>query len=601
MPTIKIQVGKSFILFLAAVTFFAGCSPPGPRALLQGRKLLEEGHYAEAVEKLRLATQLLGTTNAQAYNYLGVACHQAGNAAEAEKAYQRALTLNPDLAEARFNLGCLWLDENKLEQAKLELTGYTLRRANSYEGWLKLGSAQLRASESGPSFARAADLAAAERSLNTALGLSPRSAEAMTYCGLVKVRRGRATEGAQLFRSALVQQPDYRPALLNLAIVEHQFLNDHTQALKNYREYLALKPTPDNAESVRMVVSQLEQELAPAGHSVAGGSGAMATNPLPASPMGLEAVHNPVTNKPPFTNAVRAAVASRPDLVNTSRPATVAAAPKPVPLPAAVPASNFTVETLPAEPALKAAQDSPSAMAAASNTGGRQPELAANPNTSNQPADKRTLLQRLNPVSLFSDSKPAPTLPLTNTAAASDGSPPQALPSDFPRYSYHSAAKPSRGNRVEAERSFAQGIQAQQAQHPNEAIPAYRRATQIDPSYFDAYYNLGLAASEAGNLTMALSAYESALTIKPDSVNARYNFALTLKQGNYCNDAAHELEQLLRREPNDSRAHLALGNLYAQQFQQPTLARPHYLKVLENDPRNPQAGAIRYWLTDNPP
>jgi tetratricopeptide (TPR) repeat protein len=241
-------------------------------------------------------------------------------------------------------------------------------------------------------------------------------------------------------------------------------------------------------------------------------------------------------------------------------------------------------------------------MAGAPNNGGRQPEVAAIPNSTNQPAGKRTLLQRLNPANLFSDSKPAATIILTNSGQASDSSSaPQVLPPDFPRYSYHSSARPSRGNRVEAERSFAQGVQAQQAQHPNEAIPAYRRATQVDPSYFDAYYNLGLAASETGNLAMALSAYETALAIKPDSVNARYNFALVLKQGNYCGDAVHELEQLLRREPNDSRAHLALGNLYAQQFQQPTLARPHYVKVLETDPRNPQAGAIRYWLTDNPP
>ena len=589
MPTIKIKVGKSFILFLAAVTLFAGCSPPGPRALLQGRKLLEQGHYAEAVEKLRLATQLLGTTNAQAYNYLGVACHQSGNAAEAEKAYQRALALNPDLAEARFNLGCLWLEENKLDQAKLELTAFTLRRANSFEGWLKLGSAQLRASESGSVFARAGDLAAAERSFNTALGLNPRSAEAMTSCGLVKVHRGRPTEGAQLFQSALAQQSEYGPALLNLAIVEHQFLNEHSRALKKYREYLALKPTPENAESVRMLVSQLEQELAPAGHSVASGSGVIATNPLPASSLVSEAAHNPVTNKPPFTNAVRAAVAPRPELVNTYRPAIVAAAPKPAQVPTAVPPSNFTVERLPAEPTLKAAQDSPA-------------ELATNPNITNQPGGKHTQLQRIDPVSLFSDSKPAATPTSTNSTPASDNSSPsQVSPSDFPRYAYRSPTKPIRGNRVEAERSFAQGVQAQQTQHPNEAIPAYRRATQIDPSYFDAYYNLGLAASEAGNLAMTLSAYESALAIKPDSVNARYNFALALKQGNYCSDAVHELEQLLRREPNDSRAHLALGNLYAQQFQQPAQARSHYLKVLENDPRNPQAGAIRYWLTDNPP
>jgi len=599
MPTIKIQVGKSFILFLAAVTFFAGCSPPGPRALLKGQKLLEEGRYSEAVEKIRLATQLLGMTNAQAYNYLGVAYHQAGNSAEAEKAYQRALTLNPDLAEARFNLGCLWLDQNKLEQAKLELTAYTLRRPNSFEGWLKLGSAQLGASESGSQFARAGELAAAERSFNAALSLNPRSAEAMTSCGLVKVRRGKASEGAQLFNNALVQQSNYAPALLNLAIVEHQFLSDRSQAPKRYREYVALKPVPENVEAVRRVIGQLEQELAPVPHPLPASSAPIGTNPLSANMLVSESARTLATNKPLVTNAVRMAIASKPENANTSRPAPVTFASKPASAPAPLPATNFTVETLAAEPTVKAAQDNPATFGVAPNAAGRSPELSAS--ATNQSVEKRTLLQRLNPVSLFAgNSNPSAKTTLTNSLSAGSGAPLDLSTSDFPRYTYHSPAKPPRGNHSEAERSFAQGVQAQQAQRLNEAIPAYRRATQVDPSYFDAYYNLGLAASEAGNLTMALSAYETALAIKPDSLDARYNFALTLKQGNYCGDAAHELEQLLRREPNDSRAHLALGNLYAQQFQQPALARAHYLKVLENDPRNPQAGAIRYWLTDNP-
>ena len=95
---------KSLILFLAAVTFFTACAPPGPRALLQGKKLLEEGKYSEAVEKLRKATVLLGNTNAHAFNYLGLACQQAGLPAEAEKSYQRALALNRDLTEAHYNL-----------------------------------------------------------------------------------------------------------------------------------------------------------------------------------------------------------------------------------------------------------------------------------------------------------------------------------------------------------------------------------------------------------------------------------------------------------------------------------------------------------------
>jgi hypothetical protein len=46
---------------------------------------------------------------------------------------------------------------------------------------------------------------------------------------------------------------------------------------------------------------------------------------------------------------------------------------------------------------------------------------------------------------------------------------------------------------------------------------------------------------------------------------------------------------------------LALGNLYAQQFHQLAKARQHYLKVLERDPHNPQAGTIRFWLAANPP
>jgi tetratricopeptide (TPR) repeat protein len=143
-------------------------------------------------------------------------------------------------------------------------------------------------------------------------------------------------------------------------------------------------------------------------------------------------------------------------------------------------------------------------------------------------------------------------------------------------------------------------VQAQQAQRRSEAAQFYRQATQADPSLFEAHYNLGLVFTEAGNLPAALAAYEDALAVQPQSLDARYNFALVLKQGNYLVDAVIELERVLAIYPNEPRAHLALGNLYAQQFNQPAKARQHYLKVLEVDPRHPQAGAIRYWLTANP-
>src|SRR5262249_18213922 len=82
--------------FLFGLLLILGCTPAGPRALLEGKRLIDQGKYPRAVEKMRNATSLLGT-NAQAWNYLGLACHYAGLGDEAERAYKRALTLNMDL------------------------------------------------------------------------------------------------------------------------------------------------------------------------------------------------------------------------------------------------------------------------------------------------------------------------------------------------------------------------------------------------------------------------------------------------------------------------------------------------------------------------
>jgi tetratricopeptide (TPR) repeat protein len=169
------------------------------------------------------------------------------------------------------------------------------------------------------------------------------------------------------------------------------------------------------------------------------------------------------------------------------------------------------------------------------------------------------------------------------------------------RYTYLSPAKPQLGNRPEAERLFAQAVQAEQAHRLPEAMQDYRLATRQDPSLYEAQYNLGRTATADGNLGLALMAYEYALAIQPASPDARYNFALVLRQANYLTDAVNELEKVLVTYPNDARAHVALGNLYAQQMRKPAKARQHYMKVLELDPQSPQAGAIRYWLTANPP
>ena len=107
-------------------------------------------------------------------------------------------------------------------------------------------------------------------------------------------------------------------------------------------------------------------------------------------------------------------------------------------------------------------------------------------------------------------------------------------------------------------------------------------------------------AYRSRDFNQSLHAYEMALAIRPDSADARCNFALALKAAGYVTDAVNELGKMLASNPDDARAHLALGNIYAQQLHDPAQARAHYLKVLQLDPRNPQATDIQFWLSANP-
>src|SRR5437899_2532607 len=207
-------------LAISTALVLCGCTPHGPRELLQGKKLIERAKYTQAREKLVRATGIL-KTNANAWNYLGVASQHAGDSAEAEKAYQRALLIDHDLSEAHFNLGCLYLEQNRATAARNELTAFCLRRADSLDGLLMLGLAQLRCR----------DGAAAEKTFSDALRLSPDHAEALNGLGLARLQRGKPAEALAFFATALKVQPKYAPALLNCAIVYQGYVKDNRAAL----------------------------------------------------------------------------------------------------------------------------------------------------------------------------------------------------------------------------------------------------------------------------------------------------------------------------------------------------------------------------------
>ena len=218
---------------------------------MDGQRLIDRGDYAAAVERLKTATSLMDT-NAQAWNYLGLAYHLAGQSNDAADAYKKALALDQNLVEVHYNLGCLWLELNRPELAKTELTAYTLHREKSAEGLNKLGRAQLALH----------DLAGAERSFNQVRQFDAQNPEMLNELGIIQMQRNHATEAAQFFNAALRTKPDYAPAILNLAIVS-QHLNNRQYALQRYQDYLALKPKPENWDEVNAAARALEQDLNP--------------------------------------------------------------------------------------------------------------------------------------------------------------------------------------------------------------------------------------------------------------------------------------------------------------------------------------------------
>jgi tetratricopeptide (TPR) repeat protein len=198
----------------------------------------------------------------------------------------------------------------------------------------------------------------------------------------------------------------------------------------------------------------------------------------------------------------------------------------------------------------------------------------------------------------------AATTPATASAAPSKPAPrteiAQVRRPAPPRYVRRAIGLLPAGNRTVAEPHFQQGIGAHQRRDLINAAAQYRRATEVDPSFHEAYHNLALVALDQGDLNLALVACEQALLLRPSDSESRRNFAVALKQAGYPQDAAEQIELFLAAKPTETALHLAVAGLYAGELEDPAKARNHYESVLALEPSHPQAAAIRGWLASHP-
>ena len=203
---------------------------PGQRNSLQlGLELVEQGIEAPALAAFERAAS--GTPNAFTLYSLGTLYMKGAQNAKARSAFERALTLKPDFAEASNGLGAL------------------------------LG--------------QSGDLAGAVARFQAALDTTPEYPDALNNMGYALLQSGRDADAYPLFQKALALQPDFAEAYNNLGIYAAK-RGDPPQSEKQFRRAVELRPGYGEAANNLALVLMAKGDVAGA---VAALEGVLRENP----------------------------------------------------------------------------------------------------------------------------------------------------------------------------------------------------------------------------------------------------------------------------------------------------------------------------------
>lgn len=195
---------------LARALPFAGAfhaALPTRNFLPFGRELLDEGLDGAAITAFERAAA--ANPDAPTLYRLGTLVASSGDAARARAAFERALALDPALAEAHNDLGALEAQQGDVERAIVRFREALAAMPDYPDALNNLGYALLLSGRD----------AEARTLYERALALQPDFPEALNNLGLLAGRAGDLTTAERHFRAALSRRPAYGDAANNLALV----------------------------------------------------------------------------------------------------------------------------------------------------------------------------------------------------------------------------------------------------------------------------------------------------------------------------------------------------------------------------------------------
>jgi tetratricopeptide (TPR) repeat protein len=105
------------------------------------------------------------------------------------------------------------------------------------------------------------------------------------------------------------------------------------------------------------------------------------------------------------------------------------------------------------------------------------------------------------------------------------------------------------------------GVTLQEQGKLDEAITSYNKALSLKPDYADAYYNMGNALKEQGKLDEAITSYNKALSLKPDYAEAYNNMGNALQDQGKFDEAITSYNKALSLKPDYAEVHRNLSTL----------------------------------------
>ena len=97
------------------------------------------------------------------------------------------------------------------------------------------------------------------------------------------------------------------------------------------------------------------------------------------------------------------------------------------------------------------------------------------------------------------------------------------------------------------------------------ASEAFKKVTELNPTYADGFSNLGVTLKDQGKLDEAIASCEKALSLKPDYAEAYYNMGNALQDQRKLDEAIASYNKALSLKPDYAEAYYNMGNAFQDQ------------------------------------